>query len=187
MADKALELEERLNRLEEKLKVTFVEIEKRMTQQTPQQAVSNDDRIDELEDLILLMQLETTKMREKVGEGLDFGIAPAVPDISERLNRMESEIASHTTAISSGGTGIEADAPLQAKITELEERINSLPTTTIKVPKEVEKHIKESMQSDMHQLEKRIKTLEALLATRGREDLEKESNVLADVHAILKR
>lgn len=186
MADKVAELEERLNRLEEKLKLTFIEIEKRLTQ--PQQQ-TNDERIDELEDLILLMQLEATKMKEKVGEGLDFGITPSVPDVSERLNRIESEVASRSVpaAVETGEQG----SDLRAKIAELEEKISSIPTTTIKVPKDVEKHVREAMEKEaakeMRELEKRIKTLEALLASRGREELEKESNVLADVHAILKR
>lgn len=192
MADKVHELEERLNRLEEKLKLTFVEIEKRLTQpqQNEQAPVTSDERIDELEDLILLMQLESTKLKEKVGDGLDFGITPNVPDVSERLNRMEAEIASHSVPVATEGLPDGGD-DLRAKIAELEEKINNIPTTMIKVPKDVEKHVREALdketRKDMHDMEKRIKTLEALLASRGREELEKESNVLADVHAILKR
>lgn len=187
MSDKVAELEERLNRLEERLKLTFVEIEKRMqpTQASPA-SLDVSDRIDELEDLLLLLQLENTKLKERVGEGLDFGITPNVPDVSERLNRIESELGNKSVPVIEAGE--EGGNPaISAKLAELEERINSIPSTTIKVPKDVEKHVKHQMEEDMRQMEKRIKTLEALLAQRGREDLEKESNVLADVHAILKR
>ncbi|KHO48105.1 MAG: coiled-coil [archaeon GW2011_AR5] len=192
MSDKVVELEERLNRLEERLKLTFVEIEKRMQPQqpgasgTPANTMDVGDRIDELEDLLLLLQLENTKLKERVGEGLDFGITPSAPDVSERLNRIESELGNKSVPVFE--TDEEGNNPaIISKLAELEERINAIPSTTIKVPKDVEKHVKHEMEEDMRQMEKRIKTLEALLAQRGREDLEKESNVLADVHAILKR
>lgn len=189
MSDKVAELEERINHLEERLKLTFVEIEKRMTApaQAPSAAsIDVSDRVDELEDLLLLLQLENTKLKERVGEGLDFGITPSVPDVSERLNRIESEISNRSNPVMESGESTDNPA-IAAKIAELEQRINEIPSTTIKVPKDVEKHVKDSMERDMREMEKRIKTLEALLAQRGREELEKESNVLADVHAILKR
>ena len=190
MSDKVAELEERLNRLEERLKLTFVEIEKRIqppgASDTPSSAMDVGDRIDELEDLLLLLQLENTKLKERVGEGLDFGITPSAPDVSERLNRIESELSNKSVPVID--TDEEGNNPaISSKLAELEERINAIPSTTIKVPKDVEKHVKHEMEEDMRQMEKRIKTLDALLAQRGREDLEKESNVLADVHAILKR
>lgn len=181
-ADKVAELEEHINRLEEKLKVTFVEIEKRLNerQQTPEMNV--DERIQELEDLLLLLQLENTKLKEKVHEGLDFGIVPNTPDISERLNRIETELGSHT------GTG---PAPLsediEAKIATLEERINSVAAVPVKVPKDVENSVRNALSGEIKELEKKVKTLEALLERRGHEELEKESSLLADVHSILKR
>lgn len=180
MADKVTELEERLNRLEEKLKVTFTEIEKRLMQQPQQQTDVYEDRLQELEDLILLLQLENTKLKDKVGEGLDFGIAPSTPDIRERLNTIEGELASHTTPLP-------ASSDVDAKIAVIEERINSLQTPEMKVPKDMEKHLKTALAENIRDLEKRIKTLEALLAQRGHEELEKESTLLADVNSILKR
>lgn len=183
--DKIAELEERFNKLEEKLRVTFSEIERRFgqLQQTPE--TNAEERIQELEDLLLLLQLESTKLKEKVGEGLDFGITPNVPDVSERLNSIESELSSRTTDINAVTP---ASSDVEAKIVALEERINSIPTTTIKVPKDVEKHVKDSMAGDMNLLEKRVRTLEALLAQRGRHELEhEESTLLSDIHNILKR
>ena len=171
MADKVVELDERLNRLEEKLKLTFIEIEKRMTQQQPQETVDFGDRIDELEDLILLLQLENTKLREKVGEGLDFGISPTAPDISERLTRIESEISSRVNMVAEDVH----DESVHARINELESKINS----RIQEDHPIHQNVKE--------LEKKVKTLEALLAKRGREELEvEESRLLDDVRNILK-
>ena len=119
MSDKIAELEERINRLEERLKVTFVEIEKRMTQPEAAPVTDSNDRIDELEDLLLLLQLENTKLREKVGEGLDFGITPSVPDISERLNRIESEVANRSVPVIESEGGI--SGALESKLAELED------------------------------------------------------------------
>ena len=183
--DKVAELEEHFNRLEEKLRVTFVEIEKRLNerQQTPEMNI--DDRIQELEDLLLLLQLENTKLKEKVHEGLDFGIVPNAPDISERLNRVETELASHTV----GAAPTSGD--IEAKIDTLEERINAIHEVPVKVPKDVEESVKAALESslsgDIRELQKKVKTLEALLERRGHEELENESHLLADVHSILKR
>lgn len=161
MADKVAELEERLNRLEEKLRLTFTEVEKRLAPQP--QEYTFEERIQELEDLILLLQLENTKLKEKVGEGLEFGLAPSTPDISGRLATIESELATRAAAPSD----------IEAKIATLEERINAL--SGIAPPKPGPK------------LEKRVKTLEALLEKHGREELEKEDvGLLADVQKILK-
>ena len=182
-ADKVAEMEERINRLEEKLKVTFVEVEKRLNerQQTPEMNI--DERIQELEDLLLLLQLENTKLKEKVHEGLDFGIVPSVPDISERLTRIETEIGSYTGTAPAGGD-------IEAKMAALEERINSMQGVPVTVPKDVEESVKaaleNSMSQDMKELQKKVKTLEALLETRGHEEIE-NSTLLADVSAILKR
>ena len=169
---KMAEIEERFNKLEEKLKLTFGEIDKRLTQMQQQPHYSVEDRIQELEDLLLLMQLESTKIREKVGDGLDFGIAPAVPDISERLTRIESEIASHAST----ATPVAID---DTKLTALEEKINSLNGPVVRA---ADDSLKETIQA----LEKKVNTLEALLAQRGRKELEKEESLLSDVQEILR-
>lgn len=178
MADKVAELEEKVNRLEERLKLIFAEIEKRFAQQQPQIEVNVEERLQELEDLLLLLHLESTKMREKVGEGLDFGITPTTPDISERLTRIESELASRT------GEGLPG---LDAKIATLEEQLNAVRVQPANLPEDMENRIKESLAGDVEQLEKKVKTLEALLAERGRKELDvEESTLLNDVRNILR-
>lgn len=169
---KIAEMDERFGKLEEKLKLTFGEIEKRFAQMQQQPHYSAEDRIEELEDLLLLMQLETTKLREKVGEGLDFGISPAVPDISERLTRMESELASHATVATASTIAID-----DTRLAALEEKIKSLSKPVI----QTDDSLKETIQA----LEKKVNTLEALLAQRGREQLE-DDDLLTDVQSILR-
>ena len=176
MVDKLTELEERFNRLEEKLKITFIELEKRLNQQQlhDQPQTNVEDHIQEIEDLLLLLQLENTKMKEKIRDGLDFGIIPNVPDVSERLTRVESELASHASAMPS-------QTEIETKIATLEERINSLQTpNTVEMRPvdepvdEVEEHVAEH-----HTHKKKVKTV--------REVLDDDSDLLSSVQRILGR
>src|SRR3989338_6347647 len=176
MVDKLTELEERFNRLEEKLKITFIELEKRLNQQQlhDQPQTNVEDHIQEIEDLLLLLQLENTKMNEKIRDGLDFGIIPNVPDVSERLTRVESELASHASAMPS-------QTEIETKIATLEERINSLQTpNTVEMRPvdepvdEVEEHVAEH-----HTHKKKVKTV--------RDVLDDDSDLLSSVQRILGR
>ncbi len=171
---KIAEIDERFGRLEEKLKLTFNEIEKRLAQTQQQPHYSVEDRIEELEDLLLLLQLENTKVREKIVEGLDFGIVPAAPDISERITRIESELATHASTTVPMGTD------LDSRIAMLEDKINSMGKPVVQAITD------DSLKEAIQELEKKVSTLEALLAQRGREQLE-EDDLLADVQSILGR
>lgn len=177
MADKLTELEERFNRLEEKLKITFIELEKRLNQQQPEQPQTNvEDRIQEIEDLLLLLHLENTKMKEKIRDGLDFGIVPNVPDVSERLTRVESELASHASAMPS-------QTEIETKIATLEERINSLQPSTGFVEtqpvKEPMEEFEEEHVAEHHTHKKKVKTV--------KEVLDEDSDLLSSVQKILGR
>ena len=109
MIDKTAELEQKFNRMEDRLKVVFGEIESRLEAMQHKPEYSFEERIQEIEDLLLLLQLEATKLKEKVGEGLDFGITPSVPDLQQRLVRLEEEVAEKTGHSSeSGDARIEA-------------------------------------------------------------------------------
>ncbi len=85
------QLEDRFDRMENKLKTTFLEVEKRLVE-IKQQPSDVEDRIQELEDLILLMQLEITKLKEKTGTTAEF-LTPESPNILERMNRMEEAMS----------------------------------------------------------------------------------------------
>ncbi|HLD39115.1 MAG TPA: hypothetical protein VJB05_02260 [archaeon] len=176
MVDKLTELEERFNRLEEKLKITFIELEKRLNQQQlhDQPQTNVEDHIQEIEDLLLLLQLENTKMKEKIRDGLDFGIIPNVPDVSERLTRVESELASHASAIPS-------QSEIETKIATLEERINSLQPTNYVETRPVEEPVNEIEEEHVaeHHSHKKVKTVKEVLG--------EDSDLLSSVQKILGR
>ncbi|MBI4170190.1 MAG: hypothetical protein HY514_00710 [Candidatus Aenigmarchaeota archaeon] len=85
------QLEERFERLENKLRATFLEVEKRF-EEAKAQPHDIEDRIQELEDLILLMQLEITKIKERGSITTEF-LTPEAPDLHQRLSRMEEALS----------------------------------------------------------------------------------------------
>lgn len=185
MIDKTVELEEKFNRMDERLKVVFGEIEKQLESMKSRPEYSFEDRIQEIEDLLLLLQLETTKLKEKVGEGLDFGIAPSVPDLQQRLMRIEEEMTSQTGHAPEGSN-------FDNRIEAIEKRLNEMrDAPQVKVNKQTEHMLKVSLEhqfsGEIRELEKRIHTLEALLEKKGRDELEQlDTDMLSDIQKILK-
>ncbi len=177
-------LNERITNLEERLRYVLGELEKRIEQSHPQDEHPAEERFQELEDLLLLLQLETTKMKEKVGEGgLDFGVTAIVPDMASRLNRIEEEVANRSTPVSHASH--ESDSDIDSKLAELEKKIDEKHSVT--VSRDLEKHIKSEFTDYVRDLEKRVKTLEALLEKRGKEEIDAaDNNLLADIQGILK-
>jgi tetrahydromethanopterin S-methyltransferase subunit G len=177
-------LNERLNALEERLRYVLGELEKRIESTQQHTDHPPEERFQELEDLLLLLQLETTKMKDRVGEGgLDFGVTPTVPDMAARLNRLEEEVANRSTPAVSHDSHDSHDS--DARIAELEKRIDE--RHSINVSKDTEKHIKSEFAEYVRDLEMWVKTLEALLEKRGKDEItEAENNLLADIQGILK-
>lgn len=103
--DKIKELEERLNRLELKTKASFLEVEKRMGEVPSQIKLPEDidERFNELEDLILLMQVESTKIKERMTGGLGFGAETDTQSINERINELEERMSEISTARETAG------------------------------------------------------------------------------------
>lgn len=167
--DKTAEVEQRLNSLEDRLKLVFAEIENRLDQAKPHEEYTPEERIQEIEDLLLLLQLETAKIKEKVGDTtMDFGIAPIAPDIVARLSRVEEELGHVHNAPPAEGN--------DAKIAQLEEKIKALEEFPAAMKDE-----------QFKELEKRIRTLEALMERRGKKEIEEaESNLLNDIQNILR-
>lgn len=96
--DKLAELEQRLMVLENRLKATFTEIERRFEELRSQQKHGDiGERMTELEDLLLLLQIEVTRLKDKAGAGSDIGITPDTPPLGERLNRLEHEVSIMTS------------------------------------------------------------------------------------------
>jgi hypothetical protein len=85
------DLEDRFEKLDEKLKTTFVEVEKRI-EDSKKEPLDLMDRIQEMEDLILLMQLEITKLKDRTSLSTEF-LSPDSPGVMERLNRIEEAVS----------------------------------------------------------------------------------------------
>lgn len=90
-ADEVKQLEERFEALENKLRATFLEVEKRFAA-AKAQPVEIEDRIQELEDLILLMQLEITKIKDRTSVTTEF-LTPQTPDVVTRIGRLEEALS----------------------------------------------------------------------------------------------
>ncbi|MCX6815810.1 MAG: hypothetical protein NT120_03085 [Candidatus Aenigmarchaeota archaeon] len=158
MADKTKELEQRIDRIESKLKSTFLEIERRFAQKSEGAPLNVDERLQEFEDLILLMQLEITKLREKSAVDPDFGVKMS-PDVEERLRKLEEAVAKDSHIVVS--------RPVQ----NVHEEKNI----------DVERKIKNTMPQDLDEIERRLKKIE-----QGRTETTISSkSVLEDVKKIL--
>ena len=126
MGDKMKDMEERLDKLENSLKLTFMEIEKRLESMTQEQPVNIEDRLQELEDLLLLIQLEITKLKDRSGP-LDFGISTGAPDIHERMSKIEETVMGgelkHAGDESKAKLGTDVDDETEKRLRTLEESI----------------------------------------------------------------
>lgn len=171
MPDKLKEMEERLDKLENRLKVTFLEIEKRFESFKQEQPIGIEDRLQELEDLLLLIQLEVSKLKDRTS--IDFGIGAPAPDISERLSKLEEAV------LGEHFTGEEAHevstyAELEHRIELLEERISLHHRPYVEGKPDTSKQLDE--------LEKRLERLEK---RRTEKVVVEHSNALEDVRKIL--
>lgn len=93
-------IEEKLNRLEDNIKVKFFEVEKKFANIESTGSVAILDRIQELEDLLLLIQVEITKVKEARNETFmpameeNVGTIQLPANIEQRLGRIEDELSS---------------------------------------------------------------------------------------------
>lgn len=97
MADEVEKLAKRVDELENKLRMTFMEVEHRFDVLREKHREHDlETRLIEIEDLLLLLQLEVTKIRDMAGVSVDIGLTPDTPPLGERLNRLEHEMSSIT-------------------------------------------------------------------------------------------
>jgi len=140
-------LDEKLTRLENRVKTNFFEIEKKFAELSEKAPGGIEERLQEIEDLVLLVQLENTKIKEKSGNqgvatgttdrisGLESAIkelksAPPAADAVERLSKLESAISAQTSP------------EISARLSKLEGDINNLKAVSGKItPKEIEDDI----------------------------------------------
>lgn len=190
MADKTKELENRLNRLEDRLKATFLEVEKRFESlNVSEPAVTViEQRVQEVEDLLLLLQIEVAKLKETVGSGFEFNPAMSsstgnVPGVNTRLKKMEDDIEIlHQEKPSARYVSHEPLSEkleeVNTKLKELEENIASLSEKSVKVQKTPANTERITRQLD--EIEERLEKLE-----REKELTPIGVGVLEDVRRIL--
>jgi len=144
------------------------------------------ERIQELEDLLLLIELENTKLRESVAAGTGAEIVPAVtPDINERLSWLEEQVLSAREPAPKDEERIHS---LEEKIESLEERISAKSeASATDIDAMLEKYEKriQDLEERLRRIEKAPKIVtrvEKITATP-----EKESKLLEEVQIILKK
>jgi DNA repair exonuclease SbcCD ATPase subunit len=176
MADKVKELEERLDKLENRLKVTFLEVEKRFESFKEEQPVTIEDRLQELEDLLLLIQLEVTKLKDRSGP-LEFSVGAAAPDINERLNKLEEAVlGEHVTGAPE--VHVETDAALEHRMRELEERVQQYGHEPVMEEQK-------DLSSKLDEIEKRLARIESKKIVSEKGVMISSRDVLDDVKKIL--
>lgn len=136
MAD-VVELEDRLTRLENRIKTNFFDIEKKFADISEKSSEVPDERLQELEDLVLLIQLENTKLKEKLGTQETLSAEPG--GIAERISKLESVI----DQIKSGATA--APSNIEQRLAGLEQKLST--------------QVKEGIDSRLSKLDSDIKDL----------------------------
>jgi hypothetical protein len=111
-------IEEKLERLENRLRTTFQEVEKRFSDIKTQPIVM-EDRLQELEDLILLMQLEITKIKERTSVTTEF-LTPEGPSMSERLSRIEEAVGLRSIQPEDAGKSYASEEPEEQMLIDQE-------------------------------------------------------------------
>ena len=91
------DIDERLQRLEDRMRVNFFDIEKRLT--NLESGASDEiselkERIAELEDLQMLLELENTKLKENLGVGSEEIITKphGIEELEKRISTLEEKI-----------------------------------------------------------------------------------------------
>src|SRR3989344_8811963 len=153
--DKKLkDVEEALARVENRNKSNFLEIERRLVKMetggTSDSANEATERIKEIEDLLLLIQVENTKMKELLGgkELMEFDMR----GMESRISEIETNLASlkgGTPVTSSETSNAAMPADLEERLHEMEGKIETayskgLPAAGAEKMAEMKKQIDES-------------------------------------------
>lgn len=137
--DKIDSIEHRLERLEEKTKATFLEVERRLSAIPQHEDIPEaiNERITEMEDLLLLAQIENSKLKERISGTQNIESAET-GDINKRLQKLEDRTYSpvDTSLMADVGSVTEDDMHvILSKIESLESRIGQRPVANDDVKK----------------------------------------------------
>ena len=84
-------LDEKLNNLESKLKATFEELEKRLNELAATHTDDSENRFQEIEDLVLLIQVEQMKIMERMHASLDVNLSDGSSTVNTNTKLAELE------------------------------------------------------------------------------------------------
>lgn len=134
-----LTLDERLTRLENRIKTGFFEIEKKFASAPAAPEEGVHERLQEIEDLVLLIQLENTKIKEKLGTQEPMAESSGA---TERLAKLESVIEQ----LKSGGA---AASDMEQRLAALEQKLSA----------QIPAQVKEGLDARLSKLEADAKKL----------------------------
>ena len=171
-------IEERLVRLEYKLKMNFFEIEKRLVKLETSSSAALDERIQELEDLFLLLQLENMRIKERVSsagvsqpdveeELKQLELSKGLPsDVESRLNYIENKVSSlkegrneFENRVNEMESRLSATGKIYREISDIEARLGNLEKgVPFKeyAPKDIENRLNELNNSLLEEMDRRL-------------------------------
>lgn len=147
-----------LDSLEAKLRNTFVEIDTRIARLENVKEGSPEERMQELEDLMLLIQVENAKLKE-AGNVQTSLIADDAGNkgIEQRVSAIESDIA----GIAKSNPAFHASSDVEERLNEIEKRIESLSEPKEKTS--FKKELSSIKSADLRGVESRLDALEKRL------------------------
>ncbi len=144
-----MSLDDRLTRLENRIKTNFFEVEKRFADLSAKEGAAEptgiEERLQEMEDLILLIQLENTKIKERLGTQETPATQPS--EATERISRLESIVKSGASP-----------ANIEERLVSLEQKLSE--------------QLKEGMDSRLAKTESDIKDLRVQSGRMGSREVE---------------
>jgi chromosome segregation ATPase len=133
-------IEDRLSRIENRNKVNFFEIEKRLSaieSAKPDIEVNDiNERMHELEDLILLLQVEISKLKDRLSGGPGIEL-PDLSEIEHKLDRLEGKISQSP----SDALATEISVPdINERLNSIEHEIELLKESPVEINLEKPRH-----------------------------------------------
>ncbi len=173
------DIEERMDRIENRLKSNFFEIEKRLVHLESSAPAALGERVHELEDLLLLLQLENMRIKEGLPKLADTpdDKSSVEPEIENRLAAIEEKLA----AVSTNGPAVERLNRIEKQLEEnainkddvkrtLKDLENSLQETLYRNIENIEKSVEKGVLLKTSDIERRFNDIQRRLEA---EDVEK--------------
>ena len=159
---------ERINGLEAKLRNTFMQIDQRLGELETIKTESSEQRLQEIEDLMLLLQVENTKIQNAIGKKgdssfLDASFMPDDAKLQEKVDMLEQQMRGMKL-----GAPASYGSELETRINHLENRLDELSRKGLSGNDEIAEmghELKDIRTGDGGDVEKRLAALEEKIAS----------------------